>query len=159
MLLVVPAYSEQRLVLREPVVEESAEGAVRLGEAYWDEVAGFSRGLVHPRRTARGVELALARLVVLLRFGPAETAVSAGSVECRFPIRGGLLASEPGGFLVLAQHVAETVELSLAVHDYRARLAADGKLGLRRRLFDVLQAPLHEGVSRRFLERAGRGPL
>lgn len=159
MLQVAPAYSERQIALREPAVEATVDGARRLGEAYWDEVAAFSHGLVRPRRTADGVELALLRFVVLLRFGRPHAALTDNGVECRYPILGGLLASEPGGFLLLGQRVGETIELSIAVHDYRARLATGGMLGLRRRLFDVLQVPLHEGLSRRFLARAERGPL
>lgn len=148
------AYSERRTLLRVPVVEETTAGARRLGEAYWQEVAAYSRGLVRPRRAVDGVDLVLLRVLPLLRFGGAEATVGAGLVQCRYPIRGGILASGPGGFLVLSQHSRETVELSLAVHDYRARLAVEGRLGARRRLFERLQVPLHERVSRRFLERA-----
>lgn len=153
------AYSERRMVLPAPAVPVSEEGARRLGEAYWEEVAAFSRGLVRVRRGTRGVELALVRGLVLLRFGPAVTTVTERGVECRYAIEGGVLAAAPGGHLILGQRASETVELSLAVQGYHPRLAVDGRLGIRRRLFVALQIPLHEGVGRRFLERAARGKL
>jgi hypothetical protein len=148
------AYSERRMVIPVPAVPVSEEGARRLGEAYWEEVAAFSRGLVRVRRGTRGVELALVRGLVLLRFGPAVTTVTESGVECRH-----VLAAAPGGHLILGQRASETVELSLAVQGYHPRLAVEGRLGIRRRLFVALQIPLHEGVGRRFLERAARGKL
>jgi hypothetical protein len=146
--------------LSAPVVASSHEGARRLGSAYWEEVTAFSRGLVRPRVTADGVELVLAGLAALFRFGPAETRVENGAVECRYAIRGGVLAARAGGSLVLAQIGAERPELRVAVEGFHPRLARRGRFArVRSTLYDALQAPLHAGVSRRFLERARQGPL
>jgi hypothetical protein len=153
------AYSEQRVTAARPAVPASEEGARRLGEAYWEEVARFLRGLVRPRRSDRGTDLVLLRALPLLRFGIAETAVTGDRVECRYPVRGGLLASAPGGYLVLEQRGTGPAELSIAVQEFQPRLAVSGRIGLRRRLFDALQIPLHERIGRRFLDRARRGAL
>ncbi|MFO7571955.1 MAG: hypothetical protein R6W48_05055 [Gaiellaceae bacterium] len=153
------SYSEQRISAAIPPVPASDEGARRLGSAYWEEVARSLRGLVRPRRSDEGIELVLLRALPLLRFGRAETTVDGDRIECRYPIRGGLLASGPGGFLVLAQRGTEPTEVSIAVTEFRSRLAVDGRIGVRRRLFDILQIPLHERVGRRYLARAERGPL
>jgi hypothetical protein len=115
--------------------------------------------LVRPRVTAGGVELVVAG-VALLRFGSAEATVGDEGVACRYPIRGGLLAASPGGSLVIEQTSRDRCELRLAVAGFHPRLARRGRLVIvRSGLYDVLQAPLHADVSRRFLERASRGPL
>jgi hypothetical protein len=152
-------YAEQRASVATPPVPTSDEGARRLGSAYWEEVSRFSRGLVRRRDRGGGPELRLAGLVPLLRFGPPETIVTGERVECRYPIRGGLLAAGPGGFLVLSQRDAGPAEVSIGVEGFHSRLAVDGRIGIRRRLFDVLQVPLHERIGRRYLARAARGPL
>ena len=157
-----PVDSEDWVVLPAPAVAPSDDGARRLGSAYWQEVAAFSRGLVRPRVTPAGVDLALAgRRGALLRFGPAQTSVADDVVECRFPILGGLLAAAPGGSLVIAQERrGASHELRLAVEGFHPRLARRGRLARTRAgLYERLQTPLHAGVSRRFLERAARGPL
>lgn len=152
-------YVEQRVSTAVPPVPVSDAGARRLGSVYWEEVRRFSRGLVRERDRGDGPELRLAGLIPLLRFGAPATSVSADGVECRYPIRGGLLAAGPGGFLVLRQCGRGPAELSIAVEEFHSRLAVDGRIGVRRRLFDVLQAPLHDGIARRYLARAARGPL
>jgi hypothetical protein len=152
-------YAEQRVSSPVPAVPTSETGARRLGSAYWEEVSRFSRGLVRTRYRGGGPELRLVGLIPLLRFGSPETTVASDGVECRYPITGGLLAAGPGGFLVLAQRGTGPTEISIAVEEFHSRLAVDGRIGVRRRLFDVLQAPLHEGIGRRYLARAARGPL
>jgi hypothetical protein len=155
-----PVSSEHSILLPTAAVEPTHEGARRLGTAYWQEVAAFSRGIVRPRVTDEGVELVAAGVGALLRFGPAETSVEDGVVECRFLIRGGLLAAEPGGSLVIAQTAGRPLELRLAVEGFHPRLARRGRLArVRAGLYEALQSPLHAGVSRRFLERAEQGPL
>lgn len=153
------AYAEQRASAATPPVPASEDGARRLGSAYWEEVSRYSRGLVRVRDSGAGPELRLAGLVPLLRFGAPATSVAEDGVECRYPIRGGLLAAGPGGFLVLSQRGTGPAEVSIAVEEFHSRLAVDGRIGVRRRLFDRLQAPLHEGIGRRYLARAARGPL
>lgn len=152
-------YAEQRISTTLPPVPATDAGARRLGSAYWEEVRRFSRGLVRERDRGRGPELRLAGLLPLLRFGAPVTLVRGDEVECRYPITGGLLATGPGGFLVLSQRGSGPTEVSIAVEAFRPRLAVEGRVGVRRRLFDALQAPLHEGIGRRFLARAARGPL
>lgn len=153
------SYAEQRISSPRPVAPLSACGARRLGCAYWAEVERFCRGLVRARECGGGRELRLTGLVPLLRFGPPTTSVHEDGLECRYPIEGGLLAAGPGGFLVLAQRGTAPTVVSVAVEDYRARLAMGGWMGLRRRLFAAIQAPLHERIGRRFLERVAQGRL
>lgn len=153
------AYAEQRISIADPPVPTSDAGARRLGSAYWEEVSSYSLGIVRRRHRAGGTELSLLGLVPLLRFGPPGTIVADDRVECRYPIEGGLLAAGPGGFLVLSQRGTGPAEVSVAVEEFHSRLAVDGRIGLRRRLFDALQAPLHAGIGRRYLARAARGPL
>ena len=88
---------EQRIDLPRPVVETSERGARTLAQAYWEEIARLTRGLVRAEQTAAGVEVALGRAIPLLRFGPPETRADPDVVECRFPIAGGLLARRSGG--------------------------------------------------------------
>ncbi|MDW8338391.1 MAG: hypothetical protein RMM28_04540 [Thermoleophilia bacterium] len=152
-------YGEQRVSVAVPPVPGDEGGARRLAAAYWQEVASFSRGLVRVRDRGCGPELRLIGLLPLLRFGVPTTSVTDDVVECRCPIRGGLLAAAPGGFLVLSQRGAGPAEVSIAVEDFTARLAVGGSRGLRRRLFDLLQVPLHERIGRRYLARAARGEL
>jgi hypothetical protein len=152
-------YSEQRVSATAPPVPSNETGARRLGSAYWEEVARYSRGIVRPRATPDGPELVLLGVLPLLRFGTALTIVEDDRVECRYAIRGGLLAAGPGGYLVLAQRGAGPADISIAVEEFRSRLAVEGRLGLRRRLFDRFQAPLHEAVGRRYLARAAKGQL
>src|SRR4030095_9075809 len=51
--------SEQRVRLLRPVVDDSVDGAQRLGSAYWREVERFTFGLVRSRQDLHGVELRL----------------------------------------------------------------------------------------------------
>lgn len=148
------------MVVHAPVVPMTDAGARRLGASYWREVGAFSRGLVRPRATPAGIELVLAHLVPLLRFGLGETTVTERAVECRYPIRGGLLASAPAGALIVAQQVGERTQIVLAVEGFSPRLLADGRLArLRRPFYAALQVRLHDGVSRRFFRRVARGKL
>ena len=145
-----PVGSDQRIGIPRPIVECSDEGADELGRLYWQELAGFTRGLVRSRRRGAGTELLLAGIVPLLRFGPRVTDIGADSVQCRYPIQGGLLAAGAGGELVIAQHTGS--ELSLAVTDYAPRLGKGGRVG--RLLYAQLQGRLHAAAAARFLQRA-----
>jgi hypothetical protein len=126
--------------LTAPVVERTAEGARRLGERYWVEVARASRGLVRPVRTGTGVEL---RLVghgpVLLRLAGPEVLVDEKCVTCRYRIVGGLLARVPAGVLTLTQSPSQ---LRAAVTEFTPRL--------RPGLYTHLQRRFHISVSRRY---------
>ena len=129
------------------------EGARELGRRYIEEVAHFSHGLVRSRARRNEVVLVLAGLVPLLRFGRPEPTVDGDTVQCRYPIRGGLLVARPGGSLVIAQHA--TLELELVVGGYRPRLGGSTRRrSLRRALYTALQARAHRAVGRRFLQRA-----
>jgi hypothetical protein len=147
--------SRQWIGLARGFVTADEEGARQLGRRYLDEVRRATHGLVRPRSHASEVSLVMARTVPLLRFGQPEFAVGAERVECRYPIRGGLLAARPGGSLVIAQQVADHPELELAVAGYFPRLGGSSRRrSLRRALYAAVQARAHRAISRRFLERA-----
>lgn len=148
---------EQRIDLSSPVVEASDRGAEALAEAYWDEIRRLTVGLVRARRADGGVELALGRAIPLLRFGPPVTTVSDGSVECRFPIVGGVLAKRSGGSLSLCQIDAPSPALAVVVQDYAPRLDSGRQRGLRTFTYHEVQERIHSLIGRRYLERmAGR---
>jgi hypothetical protein len=145
--------SRQWITLPRELVAPDEGGARELGRQYLAEVARFSRGLVRPRRRADGVALVLLGLVPLLRFDPPEVGHENGTVECRYPIRGGLLVARPGGSLVVAQRPG--VELDLLVAGYFPRLGGSTRRrSLRRAVYAALQSRAHRAVGRRFLERA-----
>ena len=145
--------SRQWITLPRELVTPDEGGARELGRRYLAEVARFSRGLVRPRRGADGVALVLLGLVPLLRFDPPEVGHENGTVECRYPIRGGLLVARPGGSLVVAQRPG--VELDLLVAGYFPRLGGSTRRrSLRRAVYTALQSRAHRAVGRRFLERA-----
>jgi hypothetical protein len=147
--------SREWIGLAHGVVTPDEDGARELGWRYLDEIRRSTRGLVRATSGARGVSLDAARIVPLFRFGPPELAADADRVECRFPIRGGLLAARPGGALVVAQRAAELHELELVVAGYFPRLGGSPRRrSLRRGLYALLQARAHGAISRRFLERA-----
>jgi len=123
-----------------PVVEPNEEGARRLGDRYWVEVARASGGLVRPRRIRTGVELrVLGRGPVLLRLAGPEVVVDEERVSCRYRIVGGLLARAPAGVLTLTQ---SSSELRAAVTEFTPRL--------RPGLYTHLQRRFHVAVSRRY---------
>jgi hypothetical protein len=147
--------SRQRIGIARGFVAADEEGARQLGRRYLDEVRRSTHGLVRPRSHASEVSLVIVGTVPLLRFGQPEFAVGAERVECRYPIRGGLLAARPGGSLVIAQQVADHPELELAVAGYFPRLGGSSRRrSLRRALYAAVQARAHRAISRRFLERA-----
>jgi hypothetical protein len=126
--------------LTRPVVQRTADGARRLGDRYWVEVARASRGLVRPLRTGTGVELrALGRGPALLRLAGPEVVVDEECVSCSYRIVGGLLARAPAGVLTLTQ---SSSELRAAVTDFRPRL--------RPGLYTQLQRRFHVAVSQRY---------
>jgi hypothetical protein len=76
--------SEQRAALGDLVVEFSAEGAERLGNAYWREVERFTGRLVRDRQRQGSLELCLlGRGPALLRFGAPLIEVTGTLVSCR----------------------------------------------------------------------------
>ena len=145
--------SRQWITLPRQLVAPDERGARDLGRRYLAEVARYSHGLVRPRPERDGVALVLAGVVTLLRFGFPELGHDDGNVECRYPIRGGLLVARPGGSLLVAQHPG--VELELFVAGYFPRLGGSlRRRSLRRTLYTALQARAHRAVGRRFLEGA-----
>jgi hypothetical protein len=147
--------SRQWITLPRELVAADERGARELGRRYLAEVARFSHGLVRPRLRRDGVALVLVGVVPLLRFGPPELGHNGGSVECRYPIRGGLLVARRGGSLLVAQHPG--VELELFVAGYFPRLGGTAsRRSLRRGLYTALQARAHRSVGRRFFEAALR---
>src|SRR5690242_7504272 len=132
--------SSESVTLTSPVVDRTAEGARRLGDRYWIEVARASRGLVRPRRTTTGVDLrVLGGGPVLLRLAGPEIVVEDDHVSCRYLVAGGLLARAPAGALTLTQ---STSELRAAVTEFTPRL--------RPGLYTQLQRRIHVAVSRRY---------
>lgn len=149
---------EQRVELSSPVVESSELGARALAQAYWEEIARLTLGLVRARPVGGGVVIALGRRIPLLRFGPPETTASESIVECRFPIEGGLLAKRSGGSLTLQQVAAPAPELAVVVEGYFPRLDSGRPRGLRTLTYHEVQERIHSLIGRRYLERmAGSG--
>src|SRR5215211_8221289 len=146
--------SDQRVLMGEPAVEESAAGARVLGVTYWQAVARYTRGGVRASWTGAGGKLRLLGGATLLTFGPPELSYEDGLVSCRHAIRGGLLAVRAGGSVTLAQRrQGEQQELSVTVEGYLPRLAAGAGLppwtGM---LYAKGQSPFHVAVSWRYFE-------
>ncbi len=142
--------SRQRVLVGEPVSEESASGARWLGVTYWHAVHRFTRGGVRARWSDTGGTLRLLGGAQLLRFGPPELEVGDGAVSCRYGIVGGLLALRAGGSVTLAQRELEDAyELSVTVEEYLPRLAGA--------IYAKGQSPFHAAVSRRYFELLIRG--
>jgi hypothetical protein len=137
--------SVQRARSARPIVEISDAGAKDLGQRYWREAVRASRGLVHCRQEAVGIELRLlGRGPVLLSFRPAETSVEGNRVSCNYSIRGGLLTRREGGTLALSQIGRAEVELCAEVTEFVPRLGVT--LGFVQRRF-------HAAISRRYFAR------
>ena len=124
--------SVQRVHAAAPVVEQTEEGALRLGAAYLRAVAWG------PVRVRRHEVRLLGLPPALLAFDGPEPAADAGRVSCTYRIRGGLLARKAGGTLVLAQAAGE---LTVAVEGFFPRLAV---------LHHTVQSRIHAAVSRRY---------
>jgi len=146
--------SDQRVLLGEPAVEESAAGARVLGVTYWQAVARSTRGGVRASWTGAGGRLRLLGGATLLTFGPPELVFEEGLVTCRHEIRGGLLALRAGGSVTLAQRAAgDEYELSVTVKEYLPRLAARvGAPAWTGALYIKGQSPFHAAVSRRYFD-------
>lgn len=147
--------SVQRIAFPAPVVEYSAAGARRLGELYWREVERSTFGVIRARPSGDGLQVRLLGIgPALLRFGQPEHEVSSGSVSCRYPIRGGLLARSPAGSISFSQTGSEIVEVRSAISGFFPRLAARRQ---RRRwnglLYPHVQARLHVALGRRYFAR------
>lgn len=147
--------SVQRIAFPAPVVERSAAGARRLGELYWREVERSTFRLI--RAGTRDGELQITLLGIgpaLLRFGQPEYEVSASTVCCRYPIRGGLLARSPGGSISFSQTRTDLVEVRSAIIGFFPRLAVRRPRRLwKGLLYPHVQARLHVALGRRYFAR------
>jgi hypothetical protein len=148
--------SEQRVRLVRPVVDDSVDGAQRLGWAYWREVERFTFGLVRVRQGLDGVQLQLlGRRPLLLAFGRPVTDVAEGSLRCCYPITGGLLAYQPGGEIVFAQdRVGDRLCLRSSITGFFPALAArPGEPDWTGALYSQVQRRVHLAIRRRSFHR------
>jgi hypothetical protein len=145
--------SVQTVTLAGLVVRPSEHGGLALADAYWAEIRHRTGGLVRVRRGRAGVELRLARLT-LFRFGAPRTVVADGWVECSFPITGGLLAKEQGGYLSFVQRTAPRPELEVSVREYVPFFSSTReRRSLRGFLYRVVQERAHAAISQGYLTR------
>ncbi len=147
--------SEQRVVLRAPVVDFSVAGAEHLGRAYWDEVERLTRRLVRTRMREGSLELRLfGNGPVLLRFGEPQVEVTEELVRCSYPIEGGLLAQRSAGEIVFAQAGGPRPAVRSAIRGFYPRLAArEGEPDWTGALYNQVQSRIHVAVSRRYFRR------
>ena len=148
----------QQIAFPAPVVERSEAGARRLGELYWLEVERSTFGLIRTRTGADGLAVRLLGVgPPLLRFGQPTHDVTATSVSCLYPIRGGLLARAPAGSISFTQTGSGTVEVRSAITGFFPRLASRRQWrrwqGL---LYPQIQARLHVALGRRYFARLWR---
>lgn len=149
--------SVQRIELTRPVVEPTVRGAVALADAYWDEIRRLTAGLVRSRRTAGALELQLAGVLALFRFGAPRTTADPRKIESVYPIVGGLLAKQEGGRLAFIQRAAPTPELVVSVEGYVPLLSSGRRRSLRRFVYRQVQERAHAAIGRRYLERMASG--
>ena len=147
--------SQQRVVLREPLVEFSAAGAERLGLAYWREVERVTRGLIRPRKRNDSLELRLfGRGPTLLRFGRPTFQATNALVRCSYPICGGLLAQRPAGEIVFAQVGGSPPIVRSTIRGFFPSLAArQGERDWTGALYSQVQSRVHVAISRRYFAR------
>jgi hypothetical protein len=147
--------SVQRIRVPVPVVEHSAAGAKRLGDVYWSEIERSLHGVIRVRERSGGVELRVLGIgPPLLRFGPPEHLVTPGSVSCRHPILGGLLARMPAGSICFTQRGSSDVELGSAIEGFFPRLAPRRlRRGWNGVLYPQIQTRLHVALGRRYFAR------
>ena len=147
--------SEQRVVLRTPVVEFSVTGGERLGRVYWREVERITRRLVRARERQGSIDLRLlGRGPSLLRFGAPTIEATTKLVCCSYPIEGGLLARRPGGEIVFAQAGDEPLVVRSAIRGFFPSLASrTGTPDWTGALYNRVQSRIHVAVSRRYFAR------
>ena len=147
--------SEQRVVLRTPVVEFSETGGEHLGRVYWREVERVTGRFVQARERQGSIELRLlGRGPSLLRFGRAHDRGDDESVCCRYPIEGGLLAQRPAGEIIFAQAGDGPPVVRSAIRGFfpslASRTASPDWTGA---LYNQVQSRIHVVVSRRYFAR------
>ena len=147
--------SEQRVVLRTPVVDFSVAGGEHLGRAYWREVERITGRLVQARERQGSIELRLlGRGPSLLRFGPPTIEATANPRLLHVPIEGGLLARRPAGEIVFAQVGDGQAVVRSAIRGFfpslASRTASPDWTGA---LYNRVQSRIHVVVSRRYFAR------
>ena len=147
--------SEQRVVLREPVVEFSPAGAECLGLAYWREVERVTRGIVRPRERNGTLELRVfGRGPALLRFGRPALEATDRLVSCSYPIHGGLLAQRPVGEIVFAQIGGSPSIVRSTIRGFFPSLAPrQGERDWTGALYSQVQSRVHVAISRSYFAR------
>lgn len=147
--------SEQRVVLRAPVVEFSEAGAEHLGRAYWREVERTTGRIVRARERKGSLELRLfGRGPSLLRFGQPTFEATLTLAACRYPIEGGLLAQRPAGEILFEQVGGSAPVIRSAIRGFFPSLAArNGRPDWTGALYNRLQSRIHVRVSRRYFAR------
>ena len=147
--------SEQRVVLRNPVVEFSETGGEHLGRVYWREVERITGGLVRVRERQGSIELRLlGRGPALLQFGAPRIDATTTLVSCLYPIEGGLLARRPGGEIDFAQTGDGPTVVRSAIRGFFPSLAArTGSPDWTGALYNRVQSRIHVVVSRRYFAR------
>jgi hypothetical protein len=147
--------SDQRAVLRTPVVAFSVTGGEHLGRVYWREVERITGRLVQARERQGSIELRLlGRGPSLLRFGPPTIKATTTLVCCRYPIEGGLLARRPTGEIIFAQAGDRQPVVCSAIRGFfpslASRTASPDWTGA---LYNQVQSRIHVVVSRRYFAR------
>jgi hypothetical protein len=147
--------SQQRVVVREPVVEFSPAGAECLGLAYWREVERVTRGLVRPREQSGTLELRLfGRGPTLLRFGQPTLEATKTFARCSYPIAGGLLARQPAGEIAFDQVGDSPLIVRSTIRGFFPSLAArQGERDWTGALYSQVQSRVHVAISRRYFAR------
>lgn len=147
--------SEQRVVLRDPLVEFSSAGAEYLGLAYWREVQRVTWGVVRPRERNGTLELRVfGRGPVLLRFGPPALEATNRLVSCSYPIHGGLLARRPVGEIVFAQVGGSPPIVRSTIRGFFPSLAGrQRERDWTGALYSQVQSRVHVAISRRYFAR------
>jgi hypothetical protein len=147
--------SEQRVVLRTPVVEFSVTGGEHLGRVYWREVERITGRLVQARERQGAIELrVLGRGPSLLRFGPPTIKATTTLVCCRYPIEGGLLARRPAGEIIFAQVGDGPPVVRSAIRGFFPSLASrTASRNWTGALYNQVQSRIHVVVSRRYFAR------
>ena len=147
--------SEQRAVLRTPVVAFSETGGERLGRVYWREVERVTGRFVQARERHGSIELRLlGRGPSLLRFGRPTIKATTTSVCCRYPIEGGLLAQRPAGEIIFAQAGDGPPVVRSAIRGFLPSLASrTASPDWTGALYNQVQSRIHLVISRRYFAR------
>ncbi len=147
--------SEQRAVVRAPVVDFSESGGEHLGRVYWSEVERVTGRFVQARDRQGSIELRLlGRGPSLLRFGVPKIEATATLVCCSYPIEGGLLAQRAGGEIVFAQTGDGPAVVRSAIRGFFPSLASrTGSPDWTGALYNRVQSRIHVVVSRRYFAR------